>query len=294
MEGFKIKPKILVVEDNQDILFNIQLILNLNGYEVETALNGEEAVKILSQMVSLPDLILSDIIMPKMNGYEFFKELSTNAKYRNIPFIFASAKSTPEDIRLGKLIGAQDYITKPFREKELLEKIHDKIDKAKILEKFDIKIREVLKELKNNTNINESIIIEEKYYLYLIMWDGTEGLKLHNSFPIKENKTITIKKISENILKIFNQLKIGKKIFLPETILIDLDEFNKQGFFYYDEFNDLGVQKEFIIALIGPDLSYLKSLKLKNLFASIASEFKENLKVDLSISWDGLLNSISE
>ncbi|MCK4848744.1 MAG: response regulator, partial [Candidatus Heimdallarchaeota archaeon] len=107
-------PTILVVEDNPDVLFNIQVALEANEYEVETASNGKKAIKKLSEMGKNPDLIISDIMMPEMDGYDFFNIVSQNSVWSRIPFVFLSAKSKPEDVRFGKILGADDYITKPF------------------------------------------------------------------------------------------------------------------------------------------------------------------------------------
>ena len=109
---------ILVVEDNVDILDNIKIMLELNGYDTITATNGKEALLKLAKLSRPPDVIVSDILMPKMDGYTFFKEISKNNLWFNTPFIFLSAKATPEDVKLGKLLGADDYITKPFKEEE--------------------------------------------------------------------------------------------------------------------------------------------------------------------------------
>ena len=69
------KPLILVVEDNKDILFSIKLILEENGFQVITAENGEKALKLLNELEAPPEVIISDIMMPKMNGYDFFKAI---------------------------------------------------------------------------------------------------------------------------------------------------------------------------------------------------------------------------
>lgn len=284
----------MVVEDNKDILFQVELILDLNGYEVVSALNGEKALELLSQMERLPDLIISDIIMPKMDGYDFLRELSLDSKYRNIPFMFATAKTAPQDIRLAKLIGADDYLIKPFKEKDLLDIIQNKLSKAKILEEIKVKIKNSLEKFKNSTEFKESIIIEEEYYLYLMIWEENEDLTLYSSYPDKVNTTISVTTISSEVFFIFDELKKKKKINLPESMLIDLPYFKKQGFFYYDALIDLDVEKKFILALIGPDLNYFKSLKLHNIFSSIAEDFKNNLSVDLKSFRKDLFRAISE
>ena len=114
---------ILAVDDNQDILFNLKLTLELNGYRVITANNGEEGLKALSDSEEIPSLILSDIMMPEMNGYDFFKETAQNPEWSQIPFIFLSARASEKDVRFGKMLGVDDYITKPFKTENLLASI---------------------------------------------------------------------------------------------------------------------------------------------------------------------------
>lgn len=291
------KSKILVVEDNEDILFHIKLILEFNNYQVETALSGEEALNLISEMEVLPDLILSDIIMPKMNGYDFFIEISKNRRFNNVPFIFASARATLDDIRFAKLLGADDYIKKPFQEGELLKKITEKIEKSKIIKNINRNVRSVLNKLESQSNFNESIIIEEKYYLYLMLWEKDERSIIFKSYPPKENKTTSIQMVSKEILRNFTNMKNNKKIELPETLLINLKQFDRQAFLYYDVIPDnvtYDADSDFIIVLIGPDLNYFKSLKLKKLFTDIGTEFKEKKTVDLKSRWDGVFNAISD
>ncbi len=137
---------ILSVEDNTDLLFNIKLILELNGYQVITASNGREALELLTGLESPPDLILSDIMMPEMDGYDFYISVSKDSRWNTIPFIFLSAKSTIEDIRLAKQMGVDDYIIKPFQEQDLLASIEGKLSKAnrnkQLQEQLEQKIKE--------------------------------------------------------------------------------------------------------------------------------------------------------
>ena len=107
----------------------VKLLLESNDYRVETAKTGEDALKILSDLKTPPDIIISDIMMPKMNGYNFFETVSDNLKWNRIPFIFISALSTPEDIRIGKMLGVDDYLTKPFKEEDLLATISGKVNR---------------------------------------------------------------------------------------------------------------------------------------------------------------------
>jgi len=125
--------KILVIEDNKDILENTVEILGLSNYEVIAASNGKEGVeKALSQ---LPDLILCDIMMPELDGYGVLHMVQKNPKLERIPFIFLTAKTEKADIRKAMSLGADDYITKPFDATDLLNAIDGRLKKAKLHEK---------------------------------------------------------------------------------------------------------------------------------------------------------------
>ncbi len=114
------KRHILVVEDDASLLAGIQEVLELSDYQVSVAANGEEALKLLETCPSQPDLILSDIGMPGMDGYQFLKAVRSHPEWLSIPFIFLSARGDKADIRRGKLDGADDYISKPFEFEDLL------------------------------------------------------------------------------------------------------------------------------------------------------------------------------
>ncbi|MFW9854898.1 MAG: response regulator [Candidatus Thorarchaeota archaeon] len=120
----------MVVEDNPDVLFNLVVTLEANGYEAEVATNGKEATRVLLKKdpESLPSLIISDIMMPEMDGYEFYQFLQGDQAYKHIPLIFLSALATPDDIRFAEILGAKDYITKPYNEEKLLTLIREKLD----------------------------------------------------------------------------------------------------------------------------------------------------------------------
>lgn len=125
---------IFVVEDNPDVLFNIQITLEANNFKVITAINGKKAIKTLLERKEAPDLIITDIMMPEMDGYEFYQVVSNDPKWKDIPLLFLSALATPDDIRFARILGVGDYITKPFKEEVLLEMIEKKLNEAQLSE----------------------------------------------------------------------------------------------------------------------------------------------------------------
>ncbi|WP_258097816.1 ATP-binding response regulator [Marinoscillum pacificum] len=115
------KNRILVVEDELNIRETIQDLLECSGYEVVTAEDGESGFfKVVKHQ---PDLIISDLMMPKMTGYELLEAVRSFGKSKFIPFIILSAKSHSQNIREGLKMGADDYLMKPFDHRELLESI---------------------------------------------------------------------------------------------------------------------------------------------------------------------------
>lgn len=160
--------KILIVEDSASIREEISFILKMEAYDVieaEDGLTGIEAAK-----KELPDLIISDISMPNMDGYEFLERLKEDFDTQNIPFIFLSAKVNKDDIRSGMNIGADDYITKPFVTDDILNAIKARLDKKAQLEKplqglkFNIRSR-LPKQLLNPLNAitGYSFVMKENF-----------------------------------------------------------------------------------------------------------------------------------
>jgi len=136
--------KILVVEDSKEVLNNISQILSISGYDVDTAENGKAGLEKANK--NLPDLIISDIMMPEMDGHRFFSELKKNPATSLIPFIFLTAKASPEAVREGMKEGADDYIVKPFRAADLLDAVKTRITKRS---RWDSKLKEITSNISN-------------------------------------------------------------------------------------------------------------------------------------------------
>jgi CheY-like chemotaxis protein len=113
--------KILIAEDERDIRDLITFTLGFAGFEVVAASNGEEAVTLARQ--EIPDLILMDVRMPRMTGYEACAIMKADEKLKDIPVIFLSAKGQDSEIQTGLQAGAADYLLKPFAPDQLTERI---------------------------------------------------------------------------------------------------------------------------------------------------------------------------
>ncbi len=125
--------KILLIEDNTEMRENISEILELAGYQVQTAANGKEGVALAQQYK--PDVIICDIMMPVLDGYGVLHMLSRQEETAAIPFIFLTAKAERGDFRKGMEMGADDYLTKPFDDIELLNAIESRLKKSESLRK---------------------------------------------------------------------------------------------------------------------------------------------------------------
>jgi CRP-like cAMP-binding protein len=125
--------KILLIEDNIEIRENTSEILELYGFEVITAENGKVGIELAA--TKKPDLIICDIMMPVLDGYGVLHLLSRNPDTADIPFIFLTAKADRSDLRKGMEMGADDYITKPFDDVDLLNAIESRFKKIEILQK---------------------------------------------------------------------------------------------------------------------------------------------------------------
>ncbi len=126
------QPLILVVDDNEDTRMLVGMILTKVGFRCEKAENGAAALELLEQG-TLPDLILSDIMMPEMDGYEFFQRVQENSGWRKIPFIFFSMKDSEEDLRKGRELGVDDYLTKPIMPDALIAAVRGKLKRFRQL-----------------------------------------------------------------------------------------------------------------------------------------------------------------
>ena len=218
--------KILLVEDNDEIRENSREILELADYNVVTAANGKEGYEMAIK--ETPDLIICDIMMPVLDGYGLLHLIHKNENLKSIPFIFLTAKTERGDFRKGMEMGADDYITKPFTDIELLnaaemrlQKVKNHQQRAKAAESLDnffdeIKNEKALDQLTDSKIINH---YKKKQRIY------AEGNHPHSLYYLNSGKIRTYK-INEN----------GKEL----TISL----FNAGDFFGYNALLENSVYKE--------------------------------------------------
>lgn len=123
--------RILIIEDDPNLRSNLNTILRLNEYEVATAEDGASGIK--AALDGKPDLIVCDIMLPDIDGYEILERLRNEAATRLTPFIFLTAKSGMENLRKGMNLGADDYLVKPVKTEELLEVIKLRLERSSLM-----------------------------------------------------------------------------------------------------------------------------------------------------------------
>lgn len=188
---------ILVIDDNKDIRENTAEILDMAGYKTFTAENGKKGVDIA--LKEKPNVIVCDIMMPELDGYGVLHLLRKNVETQNTPFIFLTAKTERSDLRKGMEMGADDYITKPFEDIELLNAIETRLKKMEVLENVysptqqgisqfikDVKDTGALSQLAEQYNIEsyskkQTLYQEGKRprFLYFLMKGKVKCIKTH-------------------------------------------------------------------------------------------------------------------
>ena len=209
--------KILVIEDTQSIREEIKDILGFEGMEVITAKNGQEGIDRAKEYS--PDLILCDVMMPIKDGYQVFNEIQHDVILKDTPFLFISAKATTGNIRKGMILGADDYITKPFDIDLLIKSIKSRLAKAANRKYSEKEKRETLQK-----NISQAIPHELLTPLNAII--GFSSIMKESATSISSEK---IQQFSEAILESGSRLHdtIKKFIYHTEVELLLNDESQK-------------------------------------------------------------------
>jgi CRP/FNR family transcriptional regulator, cyclic AMP receptor protein len=242
---------LLLIEDNNEIRENTAEILELAGYKVRTAENGKVGVEMALQ--EKPDLIICDIMMPVLDGYGVLHLLNKNPDLTGIPFIFLTAKAERSDFRKGMEMGADDYITKPFSDIELLNAVESRIKKTELLTKNynadvdgmtrmlnEFKGGDPLKDLASDRNINH---YKKKQPIY------TEGNHPNRLYYVQKGKVKTCKTNDAG-----KELTVGL--------------FNEGDFFGYNALLEETVYKETAEAIDDSDIAIIPKEDFESLLNS--------------------------
>ncbi|TFF88518.1 MAG: response regulator [Promethearchaeota archaeon] len=289
------KPLLMVIDDNVDLLWNIKLMLENNNYRVIDAKNGKDALNKLKNLDSPPDLFICDIMMPEMDGYEFFELVLNNDKWSNIPFIFLTAKTSPEDIRFGKVLGVDDYITKPFNEKDLLAIISGKL----LRKKMNISINKKINKLfYNSDDLTEKITSnqgQDDVVFLFVIWDDTIGPKLAFYYPENIEFSYSIEEIGTQLFHSISSIYGEKNINKAQGFLLTIENINKQGYIYFDSYYDKdarGGERRYMLALIDSKIKIISTFKIKECFNEISTLIKNDNAWKIEDYWEKLIGSL--
>ena len=122
--------KILIVDDEKDIVETLKFMLEASGYTCFCAYNGEDGLRMAKEII--PDLMILDVMMPKMNGFKISRLLKFDTKYKNIPILMLTARSQESDKQICVETGAKEYIKKPFEIEDVLSRVAKDLGKIKI------------------------------------------------------------------------------------------------------------------------------------------------------------------
>ncbi|MFX1288411.1 MAG: response regulator [Promethearchaeota archaeon] len=282
-------PLILLVEDDPNILKYLKMTLEFNGCEVITANHGREGLKVLSELKVCPHLIISDIMMPEMNGYDFFNAVSRNPDCFHVPFIFLSALDSPEDIRLGKMLGVDDYLTKPINEEDLLSIVFGKI-----------KRNQTINEIYPSYQIEKESIPEVHKDLIILVevhWDDIYGPKLINNYPNDLELNFSLSNVSQQLYDGSIAMYGQDHILNADGFLIPRKNVNVMAYVFFDSYPDdsfRGGRKNYMFSLIASKITYLQSLEIKNVFIKLSSIFKKQGKWDIKEYWSNLYDILKK
>jgi DNA-binding response OmpR family regulator len=295
-EGEKMEPLILIVEDDPNILKYLKMTLEFNKYRIMTANNGKHGLKVLSESNYTPDLIVSDIMMPEMDGYEFFNKVSNNPSYYHVPFIFLSALDSPEDVRLGKMLGVDDYLTKPIKEEDLLAIVAGKIRRSKT----SIFINNKINEMFASYQIEEESFLDEnsdQIILIQVEFDDIVGPKIVNNFPKDIKLEFSLKKIGEELYDGVLAMYGQDSIFEADGFLVPKKNINIMAYIFFDSCLDSsyrGGRKQYMFSLLATKITYLQSLKLKQVFMEFSSLYKNQEKWEIEEFWNKASNVLTK
>jgi len=278
------KSLILLVEDEEALLQHTKLILENNDYEIITAKNGVEALEILESHNQLPDLILCDIMMPEMNGYDFFKKMIDNPDWNLIPFIFLTVKNSAEDVRFGKMLGADDYLTKPVNEMDLLASIAGKITRGRRHNVLSRKIRDQLL-------IEEKLEIstdDKKTIVFWVVWDDKIGPHVKVVYPKKTYLPISVESIGIQLFQAAGPMFGTIDYFAAQGVLFRVANIDMDGYLYFSTLDDedaRGGKRQIMAATLSQRINYFESLRISEIFEEFFAENTEIREDNIKELW---------
>ncbi|MCU7497531.1 MAG: response regulator transcription factor [Ignavibacteria bacterium] len=233
--------KILVIEDEHSVRTSIRDLLEEKSYKVFSAADGREGVALAKEI--LPDLVICDVMMPFMDGYEVIRELYNNKATAAIPFIFLSAKAEMPDMRLGMELGADDYLVKPFRAVQLLNAIEARLNKSE-------KIREIYSLQASEQEKEAPRVLREDERLFVSSGPRAQFIKVGDIVCISaESEYSNVRLADGNKVLIHRLLKEWEEV-LPEALFLRIHRSTIINLNFIDKV-EKWYQRSFMIKLKG-------------------------------------------
>lgn len=238
----------------------------------------------------LPDLIISDIAMPNMDGYEFFRNATRDPRLATIPFIFLSGKSSNEDVRYGKYLGADDYVTKPFLPADLLAVIWGKLGRKKRGIQLD---RTVLTSLQHFQDQGGK---QQEQQLFYTIWDEKAGPQVKVCYPSNSDRQSTIDELGNQLFSLVSVL-FGPRLEVkqPDDVLLNLESIKQVAYVYFD--STVGKKTTtrstiFMLCYTSTMISYLDSVAIKQIFKNTADLIKNRKKWDIEATFKQIIDAL--
>ena len=267
---------ILLIEDDKALLENTTELLKMSGYNVIKAAQGKSGIEKAKEFI--PDVIICDIMMPETDGYGVLEILSNHHATNCIPFIFFSAKTEIKDIRKGMILGADDYISKPFTEEDLLSTIKKRLEKSALIsqvlkKEHNFQKRDVENDIRDLHELKNFFEDKGKLYSY------KEGETIYSYGDHSNNVYLII----AGVVKCFRVDENGKvlttALYKPDEFLA-FSSFDKNTVYHesataLDDVQLAGIPKDIINQILGEHQNI--SLELMEVFNENLEELKEQL-----------------
>jgi DNA-binding LytR/AlgR family response regulator len=215
------KKKILIVEDDNDLREKISFLLKINDYNVLVADCGKEGINCAVR--DLPDCIICDIMLPDIDGYQVLDELKKNKETKLIPFIFLTAKAEMSDLRKGMNLGADDYLTKPFKISELLQIIKIRVEKSDLYTDQYREINPTGKKL----DISDFLLLDSGNKVYSIKINDIVCIRAEGNYTnifSKDGNKYTMRKLIKEWMNILPQQNFVR---IHRSVIINLNDIAK-------------------------------------------------------------------
>lgn len=281
------------MDKDADFIFTLKIILEQNGYDVVAASDGLQALNMLKERI--PDIIISEILMPNMNGYEFFLMVSNDPRFSHIPFIFLTDLSSPANISWGKALGADDYLvkTKPFKDEDLLATIAGKLARIKKRGLINKKVEKIFSYINLGRSTPISLKDKTSIILFFVIWDEKLGPCLKRYFPKKFDLPISLENIGSQlfhcIVSIYGQGEIRES----QGLLLNIENIKSDCYVFFDSIAAIRVRGQsypYMLSVLAPKINYLESLQINEIFQEVSPQIKVKMDWNLEDTWEKVAN----